>query len=257
MIVTATDLRTGSWLSSRIRRRYHTAIACVAVLAFGGCSTSNDVPMGGAAAEGPPAQPRFSEPASTGQGPPDVNSVPTQTPVPSPQAERDLALQGLIADRANARHTNQGARTMPVAVRPLQPRADDETLSEPSAPDAVPVDPVARLDDEPPPRPAEVGGSGPRAQAPRSPSAPAAGPNPSRAPVPGRSIAGNESAESQTAMTPLGEYQPLSAFDSGAFTISNQVASLTFVERGISPEDRRALAEAAEFRRDVQGVLRI
>ncbi len=210
-------------------------------------------------------RPRFSAAQDTGEGAPDINSVPSTAPTPSPQAERDEALAGLIADRANARHTNQGARTMPVAVRPLEPGAGrtEPENSAPPAPDAAAVDPVTRLSEVPPPRPAEAGGTAvpepPSAETanvaviPAPPARPAAGPRPTTAGA--NSIAGNEN---ETSSTSGGEnFRPLSAFDPGAFAVSSQVASLTSVARGLTAEDRATLQEAASLRSNVQGVLRV
>ncbi len=208
-------------------------------------------------------RPRFSAAEATGQGAPDLNSVPSTAPTPSPVAERDEALAGLIADRANARHTSQGARTMPVAVRPLEPgagRSESEGVAAP-VPDAAALDPVTRLSDVPPPRPAEAGGAAASPEAnnvavsPPPPARPAAGPRQTPTNIPTSSIAGNENVSPQTAA--IESFRPLSTFDPGAFAVSSQVASLTSVARGLTPEDRSALQEAATLRSGVQGVIRV
>jgi len=125
-------------------------------------------PAPASSAFGAPA-PRFTVPTAAGQSPPNVNTVPTTAPTPrSTEEERDEARKGLIADLANARHSEQGGRTQPVVVRPYV-----ETASTPSAaPAAEPAPSEAltdRLDTPPPPRPAEAGGA---------PAKPAAGPAP-------------------------------------------------------------------------------
>jgi hypothetical protein len=117
---------------------------------------------------GAPA-PRFTVPSAAGQSPPNVNTVPTTAPTPtSTKEERDEARKGLVADLANARHSEQGGRTQPVVVRPYV-----ETASAPApaaATEPAPSEPLSdRLDTPPPPRPAEAGGA---------PAKPAAGPAP-------------------------------------------------------------------------------
>src|SRR5262245_23490935 len=75
---------------------------------------------------------KFPVPATAQQSAPDVNTVPTATPTPRSTAEeREKAIAGLVADRENARHSDQGARTVPVAVRPL---SDTPPPAQPAAP---------------------------------------------------------------------------------------------------------------------------
>ncbi len=260
-------------------------VMAIIALPLAGCSTAGNTTNGDAASEessgtdtanaqsgfvfGGDAEtrPRFSAAENSGQGAPDLNSVPSTAPTPSPQAERDQALEGLIADRANARHTSQGARTMPVAVRPLEPGAGrtESDATAPPVPDAAAVDPVTRLSDVPPPRPPEAGGAAvPEGASPESanvavipapPARPAAGPRAAPTNTPANSIAGNENASAQAGRDE--DFRPLSAFDASAFAVTSQVASLTSVARGLTPEDRSALQEAATLRGDVQGVLRV
>src|SRR5262249_19565370 len=83
---------------------------------------------------GGPAGGTFAVPANIQQGPPDVNTVPTAVPAPkSSKEERTKALVGLIADRQNARHSEQPARPWPVAVRPLSdqpaPKASEAAVA--------------------------------------------------------------------------------------------------------------------------------
>lgn len=105
--------------------------------------------------------PRFIVPSAAGQSPPNVNTVPTAAPEPRSTAEeRDDAREGLVADLANARHSNQGGRSLPVTVRPYVPPAASESESEPPVAAAA-----ARLDEPAPIRP-------PEAEAPVSPVGP-------------------------------------------------------------------------------------
>lgn len=118
-------------------------------------ATTAQAPASSGGFFGTPAPSRFSLPPSADQGPPSVNSVPTTTPTPrSTEAEREEARRGLIADLANSRHTQQGARTVPVTVRPYVPTAapavTEETTPEPSP------ETIERLDSPPPQRPAEA-----------------------------------------------------------------------------------------------------
>jgi hypothetical protein len=77
--------------------------------------------------------------------------VPTQAPAPSStEEERERARRGLIADLANARHSEQGGRMQPVVVRPYVETTASETPAQGAAPDA-PI--TNRLDDPAPPRP--------------------------------------------------------------------------------------------------------
>ena len=69
---------------------------------------------------------------------------------PSTKDERGKAIEGLIADRENARHSDQaGCRPLPVAVRPLKRHAADETqanLDNPAASrDAAPASACAAV----------------------------------------------------------------------------------------------------------------
>lgn len=113
--------------------------------------------------------PRFAVPPVASQSPPSVNTVPTTAPTPtSTEEERELARKGLVADLANARHSEQGGRTQPVVVRPYVETASDRPAP-PTAEEPVPSEPLTdRLDTPPPPRPAEAG----------APAKPAAGPAP-------------------------------------------------------------------------------
>jgi hypothetical protein len=112
--------------------------------------------------------PRFIVPSAASQSPPSVNTVPTTAPTPkSTDEEREEARQGLVADLANARHSEQGGRTVPVVVRPYV--ASDQPAP-PTVAETPPDEPITnRLDTPPPPRPADADGA---------PAKPAAGPAP-------------------------------------------------------------------------------
>lgn len=129
-----------------------TVCALSLAMVTAGCSSSGEAPDGSDQA----AQPRFDVPAdATAGGPPDLNSVPTAAPTPrSTPSERRDALEGLVADRANAQHLPQGARTQPVVVRPLQETASD--AAPPEQAEAPPEPDTSRLDAPPPARPAEA-----------------------------------------------------------------------------------------------------
>ncbi len=213
-------------------------------------------------------RPRFSAPSPGGQGAPDLNSVPTISPTPSPREERERALAGLIADRANARHTAQGARTMPVAVRPLEPSSSNAANAEaPPVPEPAVIDPVTRLADVPPPRPAEAEGeveAEPEAPAFATaesadvvsslPSAPPA-PGPAPTTTPSKSIVSNESNTIPAALTD--RFKSLSTFNAADFVVSSQITSLPSAARGLTLRDREILQDAANLRSDVQGILRV
>src|SRR4051812_24207591 len=83
------------------------------VVLLAGCHSDKDA----AAA----ADSKFPVPATAqNKNPPDVNSVPRAAPTPKSTAdERKKAVEGLVADRANAQHSDQAARSQPVVVRPL------------------------------------------------------------------------------------------------------------------------------------------
>ena len=240
-----------------------------AVDTFAGETAQNSIPDTGFVFGGDAeSRPRFSAPQSGGQGVPDLNTVPSSAPTPSPQGERDRAFAGLIADRANSRHTTQGARTMPVAVRPLEPGTGGEAGSTaPPMPELAAVDPVTRLGDVPPPRPVEAGETVPEAPvsattkvadvalSPSPPARPATSSRPASTRTLSSLIAGNESSPAQTTL--VARFRPLSNFNSAIFAVSSHIASFPSVARGLSPEDHRVLQDSANLRSDVQGVLRV
>ncbi len=153
---------------SKALRASVAALTCVTVVTLAACS------HGDAAAPGQPAEaPKFPTPANTAQGAPDINSVPADSPTPpSTGGERSQVMAGLVADRANARYSDQPARTMPVAVRPLSDAPPPPAPSEAA---------VAKLDDAPPARPADAGSA---TATPAAPAADAIGPAAGPAPPP-------------------------------------------------------------------------
>jgi len=243
---------------SRVRQTPALAAAAFAVLALGACASDNtaadapaeqaSAPSGelayGGALGGGPSNSRFATPA-TQSGTPDLNTVPREAPEPrSTQEERDEAAAGLIADRNNARYSDQGGRTMPVAVRPL--------VDTP----ATAVDAVARLDAPPPPRPAEA-----QAAAVPLPTAPVVesdiGP---RSPglAPRRSIAGNDTPSSGSAASP-GGFRPLGEFQNAVYSRSSLAGTLTMIGGNLTPNDRNVLNVTARDQIELRGkgVIRI
>lgn len=138
--------------------------------------------------------PKFQKPKFTGEGAPDLASVPSDTPTPpSTKKEREKIIEGLVADRERARYTDQESRIQPVNVRPLTEAAAelDDTDSAPPQAKGAPVSPVTKMhvapgkaanaDDlaklaanAPPPPPPAVGPAGPEGATPSS-SGPRAG----------------------------------------------------------------------------------
>lgn len=172
--------------------------------------------MGAPAAGGP----RFTAPANAAKGTPDLNSVPTEAPAArSSQTERDLARAGLIADRTNARYSEQGGRTMPVAVRPL---IDN--------PEAARADAVARVDQPAPPRPENteqnfettppgIGDVGPR--------------------TPGGTRGENQVATLGTGN--LNGFRPLAEFQAATYSRSSRAGTMPMIGGNLTPNDRNVL----------------
>jgi outer membrane protein OmpA-like peptidoglycan-associated protein len=102
-------------------------------------------------AEGAPT-PKFAKPQSTGQGAPDLASVPSDVPTPpSTKKEKEKIIEGLVADRERAHYTDQESRIQPVNVRPLT-EAAAEAGEEPEAPPqakGAPVAPVTKMQTAP------------------------------------------------------------------------------------------------------------
>jgi hypothetical protein len=239
-------------------------LAAAAFIALGvlvsGCSSDKDKPAPGQAAEAP----KFPVPASSAQGTPDINSVPTETPTPpSTKDERSKVMAGLVADRANARYSEQPARTMPVAVRPLS--------DAPPPPVSASTAAVERLDATPPARPEDAGSE---TATPRPPAAEAAGPagpgarstaalvGPRRVAPTGPS-AGDEDgappAPGATSRTPqLGNgFRTLTEFDSTIYGAGHLLATLDFPAGSLSASERSELGTAATKQQQTRGVVRV
>ena len=232
-------------------RASSAALACAALaMLAGGCSMFRGKPAPGQAAEAP----AFPVPASTAAGTPDVNSVPTTTPTPpTTRDERALAMAGLVADRANARYSEQPARTMPVAVRPLS-----------DLPPAASAAAVARIEEPAPARPAE-------AAIPTPPPAEVAGPGvrSAAAMVGPRRVAptgsGGDDEEAGPAApgaaprTPqLGNgYRTLAQFDSTIYGAGHLLATQDFPAGSLSASERSELGSAADKQKQTRGVVRV
>ena len=178
---------------------------------------------------------RFRAPTDTGAGTPDLNSVPTQAPVPkSSQSERDQALAGLVADRTNARYSDQGGRTMPVSVRPLI-----------DTPESIKADAVARLEAAAPPRPAPVE----PAFAPTTP--------PVVSDVGPRSAGARGREEGQVASAGgtvnLSGFRALAEFDASVYSKSSLAGTMTMIGGNLTPNDRNVLNVTARQQIDSRG----
>ncbi len=188
---------------------------------------------------------RFAPPPRSGAGTPDLNTVPTQVPAPkSTQEQRDKALEGLIADRTNARYTDQGGRTIPVAVRPL--------VDTP----ATAAEALARLETPPPPRPPEAGGpAGPGAAAQEPGPVPAAETVPSDIGPRSPGVVPRRGDETQMAGggIGLGGFRPVSEFQSSTYSRSNLSGTLTMIGGGLTPNDRNVLNRTARDQIDSRG----
>lgn len=242
--------------SPRVSRRSQALRASIAALACITAATLAACSHGDAAAPGQPAEaPKFPEPAATAQGTPDINSVPTETPTPPSTAnERAQILAGLVADRANARYSDQPARTMPVAVRPLSDAPPPPTAAA-----------VAKLDDAPPARPAE-------AAAPAQPAADAIGPSgpaprsvaamvgPRRVaptgPGPDDEEAGPGATRASLPQTGTG-FRTLEQFDSTIYGAGHLLATLDFPAGSLSASERSELGAAADKQKQTRGVVRV
>lgn len=217
----------------------------------------DDAAAPGQPAEAPQDSSKFPPPANSAQGTPDINSVPTETPTPpSTPSARAQVLAGLVADRANARYSDQPARTMPVAVRPL---------SDAPPPPAASAEAVAKLDDAPPARPAEaarpqadvIGPSGP---APRSVAAMV---GPRRVAPTGPAGDDDEApagpgAPTRASLPQTGNgFRTLTEFDSTIYGAGHLLATLDFPAGSLSASERSELGGAADKQKQTRGVVRV
>lgn len=193
---------------------------------------------------------KFPVPATAQQSPPDVNTVPTTTPAPRSTAEeREKAIQGLVADRENARHADQGARTMPVVVRPLSDTPPPvQANAAPPVPPAVPAAAVARLSEPPPSRPAE-------AAAPSQSAATAVGPRPGGQTA---TVQGDDGlSASGVIYATVAGYPSLSGLDTNKFRRVERMAQISIPRGDLSTSDRSVLGNAALRQNERKGVIRI
>lgn len=200
--------------------------------------------FGGAA----PLGAAFKPLANAAKGTPDLNTVPTKAPVPpSTKSERDKAVAGLIADRTNARYSEQGGRTQPVAVRPLI-----------DAPVAASTAAIARVNAPPPQRPLESAAPAvavaPVANSAQAiidanvgPRAPGAAPRRSTAEGSGLAMAGGGSIANP------GGFRGLSDFQAATYSRSNLAGTLGMIGGNLTPNDRNVLNRTARDQIDSRG----
>jgi len=203
-------------------------------------STTTEEPSGLVAGGAQPGGKFKSSGSFTAKGTPDLNTVPTTPPTPSSSKEaRARAIEGLIADRANARYTDQGGRTQPVAVRPLV-----------DTPEAASSDAVARLDAPAPERPVEPALEPLPApvvvQADVGPQAPGLAPR--RGP-------GAEGAGAGGALTSasLGGFRPLAEFQAAVYSKASLAGTLAGQGGSLSASDRKMLNATARQQIDSRG----
>ena len=234
---------------SAIRAINLVAVAACAALLLGACSSSKKVaeappapetqqasstPAQGSLFSGPPqGGPRFAAPAAAAKVTPDLNSVPTVAPTPrSSQAERDKAMDGLTADRTNARYSEQGGRTMPVAVRPLI-----------DSPEAVRAEAVARIDQAPPPRP-EV--QEPSFESQPVPQIGDVGPR-------GRGAVRSDNQVATLGTGNLNGFRPLADFQQATYSRSTLAGTMAMIGGNLTPNDRNVLNITARQQIDSRG----
>jgi len=220
------------------------AAAACSTLLLGACAGDKKAAEAPAeiqqASAAPASGPRFAAPAAAAKGTPDINSVPTEAPAArSSQAERDKAIQGLIADRTNARYSEQGGRTMPVAVRPLV-----------DTPEAARADAVARLDAPPPPRPEAA--PEPAFETQPAPQIGDVGPR-------GRGAVRGENQVATLGTGNLNGFRPLGEFSSTTYSRSSLAGTMALIGGNLTPNDRNVLNITAreQIASRGRGVLRV
>ena len=253
--------------------RLRAAAAVVAMLMLGGCSTVSDTwnssvdTVSGWFGDGTPDA---DEIQPTGDGSfPSVGSVPSERPQTSSSSEVAAATEGLIADRDQARYSNQPGRQEPVPVRPLDAAPASTQAPEPPPPAAAPSVPVATAGAAP--QPGErvslaerLGAAPPPAPNPNA-EAPTLGQNapppvaPASASAPPPTLAEPPAVEVGTQLASLSEPQPMSAFDPSRFSVSSHLATIQF-ESGssrLTAQDRRVLDDVVKVKNETGGVLRV
>lgn len=201
-------------------------------LVFGGAGPSGTGPAGAGGA-------RFVQPAAGAKGAPDLNTVPTATPSPRSSKEaRDKVIAGLVADRTNARYSDQTGRTQPVAVRPLV-----------DTPEAARTDIVAKIDAPAPPRPAEAPAlAAPAAAAVDSDVGPRAPGN-----APRRSGGGEVASAGGAPVANPGGFRSLGDFQVASYGRANLSGTLTMTGGNLTPNDRNVLNRTAREQIDSRG----
>jgi len=223
------------------------------------------------------AAPKFGvSKSATEGGAPDLASVPNTAPTPpSSKQEREKVVEGLIADREQARYTDQESRIAPINVRPLSEAAaaPDAQPAAPPGASAAPVQGVTRLQAEPgkgttptadqlaaqaeippPPPPPED------AAKPRFPSAA----HSATAAVGPTSPAGAKGPDSgPRAYAALGVrsdgFRPLETYEKSTSTMMNRVASINFGinSRSLSPADRRIVSDVVKLAKTGKETFRV
>jgi outer membrane protein OmpA-like peptidoglycan-associated protein len=237
-------------------RQLHFAVAVLASLAVAACSS--DKPKDPAQEAAASEAPKFPVPAAAQRGTPDINTVPTTAPAPRSSAdERAKTVEGLVADRENARHADQGARTMPVAVRPLSDAPPSPQPATPPKPEAARAAAVERLAVPPPSRPADAAEAAPPAPPPPAPAAVAgpgvAGPRQAQALPQGSS----DNAPRGTIYATVAGFKSLSTFNAGSYRASQQLASMDMPSGALTPSDRSTLSSGALKQGELQAAVRV
>jgi hypothetical protein len=178
-------------------------------------------------------------------GTPDINTVPTEVPAPpSSKEERAKAIEGLIADRTNARYTDQGGRSQPVAVRPFV-----------DTPEPARTDAVARLDAPAPERPAEPAIPEAALPPPNVIQADVGPRSPGAAPRRGPATRGEAdvAAAGGTVSGSTGGFRPLTEFQAAVYSKSTLAGTLALQGGNLSSGDRNVLNATAREQIDSRG----
>ena len=229
-----------------LMRRHTTSLVlgAAALAALAGCGSDKGTDA--------KVESKFPVPQTAQQSPPDINTVPSTAPTPRSTAdERQKATEGLVADRDNARHSDQGARSMPVAVRPLSDTPPPAAQATPPIPAAVPAAAVARLSDPAPTRPAEASGPAPAGSAPVS--GPRLGGQPPTSG--GQSDAGVP--RTGVIYAAITGFRSVATFDAGKFKNTERMAQLSVPKGNLSTGDRNILTNAATKQAERKGVIRV
>jgi len=210
---------------------------------------SGGLVFGGINPGGPATNSRFASPANVAKGSPDLNTVPTEAPKPRSTAEeRDKAMSGLVADRVNARYTDQAGRTQPVAVRPYV-----------DTPEAARADAVGRIDAPAPARPAEgspeVAATEIPIPTPEARNSDVGPRSPNAVPRRGTDVASNGALQSPSA----GGFRALADFEAASYGRATLAGTLALSGGNLTPNDRNVLNTTARQQIDTRskGALRV